>query len=182
MDRFALSPTAMISGLSKGTKQKVGVIQSLMHSPKILILDEPTSGLDPIVQQEFVSIIREERDKGASILLSSHVMNEVDELADRVIILMNGQVVIVDSIEALKSRTERNLRMEFPSEVPATIFMGIPGVDSVRVDGRFVYCTATGPQTALLKAAVAWNVLNVVSEETSLNEIFLVQTGNNNGA
>ena len=180
MERFSLSPTAEISGLSKGTKQKVGVVQALMHSPRILILDEPTSGLDPIVQNEFEAVIREQREKGISVLLSSHVMHEVDELADRVIILFQGRVIVVDSIDALKSRTARILRLEFPTQQEPTIFMGVPGVEEVLTEGRFVECTILGSENALLKEAAAQGVIGVISEEPSLEDIFLVQTGMTN--
>ena len=178
LERFSISPQNEISGLSKGTKQKVGVIQALMHSPQILILDEPTSGLDPIVQHEFETILQEERSQVVSILLSSHVMSEVDELANRVIILLNGQLVVVDTVEALKSRTTRALRLEFPEVVNGTFFMEIPGVESVHVDGRFVDCTVTGPETELLAAAVERDLISVTSQEPTLEEIFLLQTGN----
>lgn len=180
LQRFSVSPNISISGLSKGTKQKVGVIQALMHSPKILILDEPTSGLDPIVQHEFEAIVREERQKGVSVLLSSHVMNEVDELADRVIILLQGRLVLVDTVEALKARTTRTLRLEFPEEVSGAIFMEIPSVESVRADGRFVDCTVTGPETDLLASAVQHHLISVVSQEPTLEEIFLRHTGTHN--
>lgn len=180
LQRFSVSPNVYISGLSKGTKQKVGVIQALMHSPKILILDEPTSGLDPIVQHEFEAIIREERKKGVSVLLSSHVMNEVDELADRVIILLRGRLVVFDTVDALKARTTRTLRLEFPEEVSGTIFMDIPNVESVYVEGRFVDCTVKGPETALLASAVQHHLISVVSQEPTLEDIFLRQTGIHN--
>ena len=179
LERFSISPHHEISGLSKGTKQKVGVIQALMHSPEVLILDEPTSGLDPIVQHEFEAVLQEERSKGVSILLSSHVMSEVDELADRVIILLKGQLVVTDTVKALKSRTTRALRLEFPEIVNGTIFMEIPGVESVHVDGRFVDCIVTGPETDLLAAAVERNLVSVTSQEPTLEEIFLLQTGTN---
>lgn len=176
LQRFSVSPNISISGLSKGTKQKVGVIQALMHSPKILILDEPTSGLDPIVQREFQLILREERSKGVSILLSSHVMNEIDDVADRVIILLNGRLVVVDTMEALKSRTTKTLRLEFPDVVSGTIFMDIPEVKSVHLDGRFVECVVAGPETALLTSALEHHLISVVSQEPTLEEIFLLQT------
>lgn len=176
LQRFSVSPDTEISSLSKGTKQKVGVIQALMHSPKILILDEPTSGLDPIVQKEFQLILREERSKGVSILLSSHVMNEIDDVADRVIILLNGHLVVVDTVEALKSRTTKTLRLEFPDVVNGTIFMDIPEVRSVHIDGRFVDCVVTGPETALLTSALQHHLISVVSQEPTLEEIFLLQT------
>lgn len=180
LQRFSVSPHSSIAGLSKGTKQKVGVIQALMHSPQILILDEPTSGLDPIIQHEFESIIKEERSNGVSILLSSHVMHEVEKMADRVIILLNGQLIVVDTVDALKSRTTRSLRLEFPNEVSPTIFMELASVESVRVDGKYVDCTVIGPETELLTAALRHNLLSVVSEEPTLEEIFLQQTGTGN--
>jgi ABC-2 type transport system ATP-binding protein len=182
LERLELSPHAVIGGLSKGNKQKVGVVQALMHSPDLLILDEPTSGLDPMNQRVFESIIREERKKGVAVVLSSHVMHEVDELADRVVILMNGRVVINDDVAALKSRIARTLRMEFVHPVTEDIFKGVSGVEHVMIemsDARcIVTCTVVGSESPLLEVAVHNKVESVFSKEPSLEEIFLTKTSN----
>ncbi|CAB4552930.1 MAG: ATP-binding cassette domain-containing protein [Actinobacteria bacterium] len=182
MERLELSPHAVIGGLSKGNKQKVGVVQALMHSPDLLILDEPTSGLDPMNQRVFEDIVREERDKGVAVVLSSHVMHEVDELADRVVILMNGRVVIDDDVNTLKSRISRTLRMEFSHPVTEDLFKGVTGVEHLMIETSgaicAVTCTVVGSESPLLAVAVENNVESVFSQEPSLEEIFLTKTGN----
>jgi len=176
MQRLALKADVAISGLSKGTKQKVGVVQALMHDPKLLILDEPTAGLDPIVQKEFEAIISEVRARGTSVLLSSHVMSEVEQLADRVMILSRGRLVEANTITALKSRIRRSLRLEFPSPMNVDVFAGISGVDSVIVDGRVVECTVSGAEAPLLAVAAVHDVISVTSQEPTLEDIFLSLT------
>jgi ABC-2 type transport system ATP-binding protein len=177
-ERLDLALDARISGLSKGNKQKVGVVQALMHSPGLLLLDEPTSGLDPIIQRVFEDIIAEETRKGVAIILSSHVMHEVDQLANRAIILSHGRIVVDDTVEGLKSRIRRKLRFEFPEAVTAEEFEKIDGVDSIVVTGTTMSCVVVGSESPLLAVAVAHNVESVFSNEPSLEDIFIEQTGN----
>lgn len=177
-ERLDLSLGAQIAGLSKGNKQKVGVVQALMHSPGLLLLDEPTSGLDPIIQREFEGIIAEETQKGVAIILSSHVMHEVDQLANRAIILSQGRIVVDDTVNGLKSRIRRKLRFDFPAPVSAEVFEKIDGVHSVHVVGRTVTCVVVGSEASLLATAAAHDVESVFSDEPSLEDIFLERTGN----
>lgn len=177
-ERLDLKLEATIGGLSKGNKQKVGVVQALMHSPDLLLLDEPTSGLDPIIQRVFEDIVAEETKKGVAIILSSHVMHEVDQLADRAIILLQGRIVVDDSVTGLKSRMRRKLRLEFPAPVPGDLFVGVSGVEHVVVDNSTVTCSVVGSEAQLLAVAARNNVESVFSDEPSLEEIFLAQTGN----
>ncbi|MEY3806689.1 MAG: hypothetical protein RIR69_1501 [Actinomycetota bacterium] len=177
-ERLDLALDDRISGLSKGNKQKVGVVQALMHSPGLLLLDEPTSGLDPIIQRVCEDIIEEETRKGVAIILSSHVMHEVDQLANRAIILAHGRIVVDDTVEGLKSRIRRQLRFEFPVPVTAETFEKIEGVHSVVVAGTTMTCVVVGSESPLLAAAAAHKVESVFSNEPSLEDIFLEQTGN----
>lgn len=176
--RLSLNTTALIGGLSKGTKQKVGVVQALMHNPKVLILDEPTSGLDPIVQRQFEAILLEARDAGAAVLLSSHLMHEVEELASRVAIVNQGHLVVVDDMHSLKSRISRIVSFDFPETVSTERFTFCPGVEHVTRDGHTIECHIVGPETELLKIAVDLGAISVTSKEPSLEEIFLSQTEN----
>lgn len=177
-ERLDLKLNATIGGLSKGNKQKVGVVQALMHSPDLLLLDEPTSGLDPIIQRVFEDIVAEETKRGTAIILSSHVMHEVDQLAHRAIILLQGRIVVDDSVAGLKSRMRRKLRLEFPAPVSEEMFVGVIGVENVVVDNSTVTCSVVGSEAQLLAVAAQHNVESVFSDEPSLEEIFLAQTGN----
>ena len=107
MDRFELSANSKIKKMSKGMKQKIGIVAAFMHDPDILILDEPTSGLDPLMQSRFIDLIGEEKERGKTILLSSHMFEEVERTCDRVGIIREGKLVAVDSIEALRERHVR---------------------------------------------------------------------------
>ncbi len=169
-----------ISELSKGNRQKLGVIQAFMHDPKVLILDEPTSGLDPIVQREFEQILNRARDNGAGILLSSHVLSEVEHLADRVAVLDKGELLAVEKIELLKSATARTLDLQFPADLSVDTFANLPGVTSVTVRGHQVTCEVVGSEHELLRVAVANGVTNVHSREVSLSDVFIALVEGNN--
>lgn len=103
-ERFELDPKAKIKKISKGMKQKIGIIAAFMHDPEILILDEPTSGLDPLMQNRFVELLMEEKENGKTILMSSHIFEEVERTCDRVGIIRNGKMVTVDDTQALRER------------------------------------------------------------------------------
>lgn len=177
-ERFAIDPSRAISSLSKGNKQKVGVIQAFMHSPRVLILDEPTSGLDPIVQREFETLLAEARDAGAAVLLSSHVMHEVEVLASRVAIINAGSLVVVGDVDTMKSQTVRSIKLGFSHPVPAHVFEQIAGVRSVIVHETWVECSVVGSENELLRIAVEQGVISVTSLEPTLEDIFISETGN----
>lgn len=180
--RFDLDLGRRIHELSKGNQQKVAVIQAFMHKPKILILDEPTSGLDPIVQREFSAIVDEMQNRGAAILLSSHVLSEVEHLADRVVIINAGKQLLVEEISKLKERTVRTIDLFFASPVVKETFSDIAGVTDVRVFGNRVSCTVVGAENALLRFAVDHGLESVQTHESSLDDIFvsLVSGGDHN--
>ena len=107
LERFELDPKGKIKKMSKGMKQKIGIVTAFMHDPEILILDEPTSGLDPLMQSRFIELIAEEKEQGKTILLSSHMFEEVERTCDRVGIIREGKLAAVDSVEALRERHVR---------------------------------------------------------------------------
>lgn len=181
-ERLSINPTRAISSLSKGTKQKVGVIQAFMHQPAVLILDEPTSGLDPIVQREFEAILSEARDRGAAVLLSSHVMHEVEVLASRIAIINNGRLLVVDDVASLKSLTVRTLILEFPHAVDPFLFSSIPEVRSAVARGNTIECEVIGPETQILRLAVEHEVITVTSHDPTLEDIFITTTENHDVA
>jgi len=172
-ERLGLQPDRRIGDLSRGTKQKVAVVQAFMHAPDLLLLDEPTSGLDPIVQREFELLVDETRRRGATIVLSSHILAEVERLADRVAVMRQGRLVIVDDVTMLKSRFARRLDLEFPTAVDPAPFTALPGVRDVHVSRRTLTCDVVGPETELLRAAVTRGVVGVHAHDPSLDDIFL---------
>ncbi len=180
--RLRLDLTARISGLSKGNRQKVGVVQALMHRPKVLILDEPTSGLDPIAQDEFARIVDERRDDGAAIVLSTHVLHEVEAVADRVVILDKGRVLAVDTVDRLRERIATEIRLSFSDEVDLVRYRNCPGVTSVHAEGHDVIVRAVAPHTDVLRLAVDDGVVKVVSHEATLADVFIAITRSNHAA
>lgn len=115
-DRLGLDLSRPVRSLSKGNKQKVGLVQAFAHRPELLILDEPTSGLDPLVQQEFLALVREARDAGQSVLLSSHVISEIQHAADDVAVLRDGRIVEVSTVARLRAAARRDVRVTVRSE------------------------------------------------------------------
>ncbi|MEY3094041.1 MAG: hypothetical protein RLZZ317_544 [Actinomycetota bacterium] len=175
--RLELDINEHIHDLSKGNRQKVSVIQAFMHSPEVLFLDEPTSGLDPLVQREFEKILDEARDRGAAIILSSHVLSEVEHLADRIAIINHGAIVIVDEISTLKSKARRRIDLFFDKKISKNDFSKVPNIKEIEVEDGSLHCVVTGSEHELLKRAVELGVSEVRTQESSLEEIFLDLVG-----
>jgi ABC-2 type transport system ATP-binding protein len=164
-----LDLTKRIGSLSKGNRQKLGVIQAFMHRPPLLVLDEPTSGLDPFLQQQFVSLVREASDNGQTVFMSSHVMGEVQQTCDRVGIIRAGSLVAVEHIDDLRKRALRKIEVHFGSDAPA---LSVAGVSDVEVDGKVLRCKLAGDADALVKALAQHHVVDLISEEPELEELF----------
>jgi ABC-2 type transport system ATP-binding protein len=163
--------------LSSGNRQKVGLIQALMNDPELLILDEPTNGLDPLVQQTFYELVGEARAAGRTVLLSSHVLPEVERVCDRVAIIREGRLVVVERIADLRARAMRHLEIEFCRAVPGDAFQQVAGVRDLTVDANVLRCTVSGVMDPILKAANRYEVRMLTSSEPSLEEVFLEQYG-----
>ncbi len=173
-NRLELDLKRPIKNLSKGNKQKVGVVQALMHQPELLLLDEPTSGLDPLMQQQVLQAIREAKANGATVFFSSHVLSEVQEIADRVGIIRRGEVVEVATPQALINRSLRRARVQFKQPVDARVLAQLPGVKVLgRQDGTSVQLQIEGDMDQLIKALAALPVNDFETERPSLEEVFL---------
>jgi ABC-2 type transport system ATP-binding protein len=174
-ERLDLDLDRRFKNLSKGNKQKVGVIQAFMHKPELLILDEPTSGLDPLMQQEVHALVREAHRDGATVFFSSHVLSEVEELAERVGIIRSGELVDVVEPETLKRRSLLRARIVFQKEVDVTALGKVQGVrDLTAEDGMSVSLEIEGEMDPLIKALAKFPVSRLETEVPSLEEVFLV--------
>lgn len=122
LERFELNPKTKIKRMSKGMKQKLGIVAAFMHDPDILILDEPTSGLDPLMQSRFIDLIADEKKHGKTILMSSHMFEEVERTCDRIGIIRQGRMVAVDDAAALRERHTRNYTVTLENESDAQAF------------------------------------------------------------
>jgi ABC-2 type transport system ATP-binding protein len=172
-ERLGLDLTRPIGDLSRGNKQKVGLVQAFMRSPALLVLDEPTAGLDPLMQHEFFHIVSEVKERGCTVFLSSHVLSEVERIADRVGIIREGRLVVVEGLEALKAKALRRLEIRFADSVPSEEFDRLPNVTDVTVDGGLLTCNTVGSIDGLIKAAARHEVISVISHEADLEDLFL---------
>ena len=172
-ERLEVDLTRKVSDLSTGNKQKVGLIQAFMSKSELVILDEPSTGLDPLMQQELQAMIREVREDGRTVFLSSHSLAEVERVADRVGILRNGHLVVVERVDALKRKAIRRIDLEFDQPVEATVFEKADGVRSAETRGNSVVVSFEGSVNELLRIAIGHDVVNVNSREADLEQIFL---------
>lgn len=162
--------------LSRGNKQKIGIVQALYHQPELIILDEPTGGLDPIVQENFLNILLESRDRGQTIFFSSHVLSEVERIADRVGIIREGEMVAVEDPRRLTGSMLRRVSVHMaddPDPAFLTQLSVIPGLEQVVVDGHTLRFQITGNIDPLIKLLAARQVDAMDMERPSLEEIFL---------
>jgi ABC-2 type transport system ATP-binding protein len=172
-ERFDTDLERPIRELSTGNRQKLGLVQAFMHQPELLILDEPITGLDPLVQKSFHELLRQVADEGRTVLLSSHTLAEVERVANRLAIIREGRLVVVDSLANLRKVAIQRLEIEFAKPVAAVQFSGLPGVTEVRVDGAVLIIGLEGPADRVVKAAAAHEVLAIRPHQQDLEEIFL---------
>ncbi len=177
--RFEADLERRIGDLSRGNRQKIGLIQALFHEPELLMLDEPTTGLDPLMQDEFLTILGEYRESGGTVFLSSHDLDEVGRVCDRVAIIREGRIAAVERVSVLRGRTYHHVSIEFEGAVDSGEFMRIPGVSELEaVDGRVAF-KVTGALDPVIKAAARHTVLDMELTEPTLEEIFRSFYGRN---
>jgi len=162
--------------LSKGNKQKVGIIQALMADQDLLILDEPTTGLDPLIQQEFYKILREEKENGKTVFMSSHILAEVEAVCDRVAIINDGELRIVEEINVLQEKTGKVLEVEFKDQVNVEEFK-LPGVGDIKEDDGKVIIVIHEHLDSVIKAVSNHKIRNMTLSTYSLEELFLKYYG-----
>ncbi len=173
IDRLGLNDTITIRALSKGNRQKLGLVQAMMHRPELLILDEPTSGLDPLVQNAVASLLEDAVAGGCTVFFSSHVLSEVERLSHSVAIIRRGRIVAVEDVGKLKSRSVHVVEVTFALPPPARIFDTIAGVEVLRHDGPTFRLQARQGIDALLKTIARYTVIDLRTEQPSLEDAFM---------
>jgi beta-exotoxin I transport system ATP-binding protein len=175
--RFEADLDRRLGELSRGNRQKVGLIQALFHDPELLMLDEPTTGLDPLMREEFLAVVTEHRDRGGSVFLSSHDLDEVERVCDRVAIIREGRLAAVERVTDPRGRSYHHVSIEFDSPADGTEFRRIPGVSPLRLDGSRVSFKISGPLDPVVKAAARHTVLDMELTEPTLEEVFVTFYG-----
>lgn len=170
--RLDLDLNRKIDDLSYGNKKKVGIIQGLLHSPKVILLDEPTGGLDPLMQNIFFDILAEENKRGATVLFSSHILSEVQKLCHRVAIIKDGQIVRVDTVQAMKE--EAYLKVAFETKTPIDLkTIGFDHLTQVTQNDTEVSFLYKGDLNVLMGAIAKLDLVRINVQEADLEEIFL---------
>jgi ABC-2 type transport system ATP-binding protein len=176
VERFDLDLKKRIRDYSKGNRQKLGIIQALMHDPKLLFLDEPTTGLDPLMQQEFYHVIKEFKSRGRTVFLSSHILPEVEKVCDRVGIIKDGRLVATERIDAIAAKKIRYVEVAFESPFNPDDFH-LSGVTSIDMVNNHLRLTVQGEIDPLVKIIAQYKIRDLIIEHASLEEIFLAFYG-----
>lgn len=161
-----------IDDLSYGNKKKVGIIQGLQHSPKLIILDEPTGGLDPLMQQTFFELLRQENERGTTILFSSHILSEVQKLCDRVAIIKEGRIVKVERMEALRRNNYAKVRLELAAPINKA-WLKVPGISNLEASLRRISFLYQGDINTITQLVAGMKLTSISIEEPDLEEIFM---------
>jgi ABC-2 type transport system ATP-binding protein len=172
-ERLDIDLSRRVRDLSSGNRRKVSLLLAFVADAELLVLDEPTNGLDPLVQHEFLQLVRETRAAGTTVFLSSHVLSEVQRVADRVAVLRQGQVVALGTVDELRGRARQRVDIWFAGNAPAAELAEIPGLAQKLVDGRRFSAVLTGPIQPLLEVASRHPVDSMLVEEPDLEEAFL---------
>ncbi len=172
-ERLDLDPTRRFGTLSKGNRQKIGLVQAFQHDPDVLILDEPTTGLDPLVQREFLSMVSEAAQRGAAVLFSSHVLSEVERVADRIAIIRAGELVSLSTVDELADQARHRYELRYDHPLPDDFLRGAPGVAAVEIDGDTAICTVDGPLGPTMAAAGTTGLVRVAPVGDDLENMFI---------
>jgi ABC-2 type transport system ATP-binding protein len=171
--RFRADLSRPLGQLSRGNRQKIGLILAIFHQPELLILDEPTSGLDPLMQEEFLTLVREERARGCAVFISSHELDEVERVCDRVGIVRSGRLIAVERISDLLGKARRRITVEVARPDSLDSLDAIDGIaDLKRSDGQVSF-TYAGELDPVIRALAGTHVLDLEANHPTLEEIFL---------
>jgi ABC-2 type transport system ATP-binding protein len=173
--RFDFDPTKKARAYSKGNRQKIVLIAAFASRADLLILDEPTIGLDPLMEQQFRGVLHEAKQRGQTVFLSSHILSEVEAVADRVAILRAGNLVESGTMDQLRIASAFTVEITFSAKPPP--LADVDGVRDAVVDGKTVRCQVAGPIQPLLDALHGHKVVEMLSREPSLEELFLAHYG-----
>ncbi len=173
VERFGAELDSPVHTLSKGNRQKIGLVLAFMHKPELLVLDEPTAGLDPLLQEEFIKLVRETAADGRTVFLSSHELDEVQRLVDRLAIIKDGRMIVTDTIEHLRRKAPRTVELHFDHPVDDTRFDGLDGVRVLDSTPDRITLALTAPIGPLLRVAADLEPVDMTARAADLDELFL---------
>jgi ABC-2 type transport system ATP-binding protein len=178
LEMFELDPKGKIRKFSKGMKQKLAIVTALMHDPEVLILDEPTSGLDPLMQNRFLEVMAEEKAKGKTILMSSHIFEEVEKVCDNVLIIKDGRIVKQADVQTLKASQRKGFSIRCTEGAELAGQLSSAGFEASLVDRDRLEVIVTGENIdSLIKICARFNVLAFDVRNQSLEDIFMQYYG-----
>lgn len=170
---FELDANRKIKSMSKGTKQKIAIVCAFMNEPEVVILDEPTSGLDPLMQKKFIELILEEKRKGTTIFMSSHIFEEIEKTCDRTAILKDGKLIAIENMEELKSKKNKNFEVIFKTNEDAENFKNQISFKSELNNNTIKVVIANNEVNNFIKELSNYNILDINSSSQTLEELFL---------
>ncbi len=172
-ERLDLDLDVPMGRLSRGNRQKLGLVQALFHRPQLMILDEPTTGLDPLVQDTFLQMLREARNEGRTVFLSSHILTEVERVCDRVAIVRGGRLAALETTESLLEKRRKRVTLVFDRPVDPTPFAHLPGASDLQVYGNTISLRLHDGIDAVIKLAAQHTLLDLSVEHPTLDEVFM---------
>lgn len=178
MERFELNPQGKIKKMSKGMKQKIGIICAFMHDPELLILDEPSSGLDPLMQNRFIELVLEEKQRGKTIFMSSHIFEEIERTCDRTAMIKDGRLISIEELQTLKASKHKTYQIMFATEELAEQFMN-EGFECEQVESTVVKVLPRNNLNYLLATLSHYDIVDLDITKLTLEELFLHFYGGN---
>ncbi len=178
MERFELNPQGKIKKMSKGMKQKIGIICAFMHDPELLILDEPSSGLDPLMQNRFIELVLEEKQRGKTIFMSSHIFEEIERTCDRTAMIKDGRLISIEELQTLKASKHKTYKIMFATEELAEQFMN-EGFECEQVESTVVKVLPRNNLNYLLATLSRYDIVDLDITKLTLEELFLHFYGGN---
>jgi ABC-2 type transport system ATP-binding protein len=172
-ERFEADLSRPLRTLSRGNRQKIGLIQALFHGPELLILDEPTAGLDPLMQEEFLTVVAEQRERGTTVFVSSHDLSEIERACDRVGIIREGRLIAVEDVAEMRARASRNVEVRFERPIPPSELGLPPGIEDVETDGATLRFRTLGDLDAAIKALARHPIADLEVTRPTLEQLFL---------
>ena len=172
MERFELNPQGKIKKMSKGMKQKIGIICAFMHDPELLILDEPSSGLDPLMQNRFIELVLEAKQRGKTIFMSSHIFEEIERTCDRTAMIKDGRLISIEELQTLKASKHKTYQITFATQELVEQFMD-EGFECKQVESNVIKVVPRNNLNYLLATLSRYDIIDLDITKPTLEELFL---------